>query len=139
MKIRAFNERDRTLVIELWKACGLIRPWNDPDKDIDRKMSFQPELFFVGVAESKIVASAMAGYDGHRGSVYYLAVNPEFRGGGFGAELMQYIETELVQLGCPKLNILVRQDNQRVLSFYKKIGYNVDDVFSVGKRVVTDV
>jgi len=84
MKVRAFAESDRQAVIDLWKVCGLTRPWNEPDKDISRKLAIQPELFFVGEFDEKVIASAMAGYDGHRGSVFYLAVLPKYQGSGIG-------------------------------------------------------
>lgn len=138
MDIRKFEESDRMCVIELWEACGLTRPWNDPNKDIDRKVHFQPELFFVGTVNAKVVSSAMAGYDGHRGSVFYLAVHPEFQGLGYGQKLMVHIESLLIKLGCPKLNIVVRSTNESVLNFYSKLSYVTDDVVSVGKRLIPD-
>ncbi|WP_347331625.1 GNAT family acetyltransferase [Marinimicrobium locisalis] len=138
MKIRLFKEQDREPVISLWRACGLTRPWNDPDSDISRKLAVQPELFFVGEIESKVVASAMAGYDGHRGSVFYLAVSSEYQNRGFGRLLMQTVEDALKSLGCPKLNIVVRSSNEAVLDFYRHLGYTPDDVVSVGKRLIPD-
>lgn len=138
MEIRSFRENDRGQVIELWNACGLTRPWNDPDKDISRKLAVQPELFFVGEIDGKVVASAMAGYDGHRGSVFYLAVSPEYQGQGFGKTLMQKIETTLEAIGCPKLNIVVRSSNETVLAFYRQLGYATDDVVSIGRRLIPD-
>ena len=138
MNIRIFNENDRKSVIELWEACDLTRPWNNPDKDIDRKIQFQPELFLVGTSDHNIVASAMAGYDGHRGSVFYLAVHPDYQSKGYGQELMVYIESLLTNLGCPKLNIVVRTSNVKVLKFYAQLGYNPDDVASIGKRLIPD-
>ncbi len=107
MKIRVFKETDRENVISLWKDCDLTRPWNNPNKDIDRKVQFQPALFLVGVIKSGIVASAMAGYDGHRGTVFYLAVHPTQQKNGYGKELMKYIEVLLTEIGCPKLNIVL--------------------------------
>jgi len=138
MEIRKFIESDRKNVIDLWIACDLTRHWNDPNKDIDRKISFQPELFFVGVIDLNIVACAMAGYDGHRGSVFYLAVHPEFQGKGFGELLMNHIEAELTKIGCPKLNIVVRNTNEPVLKFYNRLSYKTDDVVSIGKRLISD-
>ena len=91
MQIRKFSEGDRTSVLELWEACELTRPWNDPNKDIDRKMQFQANLFFVGTVNSRVISSAMAGYDGHRGSVFYLAVHPESQVLGYGQLLMTHI------------------------------------------------
>lgn len=138
MEARPFKEIDRAQVIELWKACGLTRPWNDPDKDISRKLAVQPELFFVGEIEGKVVASVMAGYDGHRGSIYYLAVSPQHHGRGFGTTLMQKAEVALLAMGCPKLNILVRSSNEAVLAFYNRLGYAADDVVCIGKRLIPD-
>src|SRR6478736_7801509 len=106
MNIRPFQPADERAVIALWERCGLLRAWNDPVKDIQRKMSVQPELFLVGVAEAgELVASAMAGYDGHRAAVYYLAVQPELQARGVGRALMAEVERRLQAMGCPKLNI----------------------------------
>lgn len=138
MEIREFLEKDRKSVVTLWEACGLTRPWNDPNKDIDRKIQFQPNLFFVGTVDSIVVASAMAGYDGHRGSVYYLAVHPESQGLGFGQKLMLHIDRVLIDIGCPKLNIVVRSTNESVLEFYNNLSYTPDDVVSIGKRLSPD-
>jgi len=138
MDIRLFQESDKPYVIEMWKACDLTRPWNDPSKDIDRKMQFQPNLFFVGTLGSSIISSAMAGYDGHRGSVFYLAIHPEYQGLGYGKQLMVHIEYELVKLGCPKLNIVVRSTNSLALGFYNNLSYAKDEVVSLGKRLIPD-
>jgi ribosomal protein S18 acetylase RimI-like enzyme len=138
MKVRTFSEADRHAVIALWKSCGLTRPWNDPDLDICRKLAVQPELFLVGLLQEKIMASVMAGYDGHRGSVFYLAVLPEHQGHGYGKLLMKRVEGQLSAMGCPKLNIVVRSSNGGVLSFYEKPGYVPDDVVSLGKRLPPD-
>jgi len=138
MKIRAFSKDDSLAVIQLWEECGLTRPWNDPIKDINRKLSVQPELFLVGELDNQIMASAMAGYDGHRGSVYYLAVSREQQGKGYGQMLMENIEVLLMEKGCPKLNIVVRSSNDGVLNFYSKLGYKPDDVVSIGKRLIPD-
>lgn len=139
MKIRKFTESDKKSLIKLWEACELTRPWNDPEKDIDRKFQFQPEYFLVGTKESTVIASAMAGYDGHRGSVFYLAVHPDFQGEGYGKKLMSHIETMLINVGCPKLNIVVRSTNEPVLGFYNNLDYTTDDVASIGKRLISDV
>ena len=138
MEIRRFLEKDRNALIALWTACGLTRPWNDPDQDITRKLSVQPELFLVGELDGQIIASAMAGYDGHRGSVFYLAVAPAFQQQGYGQALMAEVERLLIAMGCPKLNIVVRSANQHVLNFYRGLGYTADDVVSIGKRLISD-
>ena len=125
-------------MLELWEVCELTRPWNDPNKDIDRKMQFQANLFFVGTVNSRVISSAMAGYDGHRGSVFYLAVHPESQGLGYGQLLMTHIESELLKLGCPKLNLVVRSTNEKTLGFYSNLSYSTDPVVSLGKRLVSD-
>lgn len=138
MEIRCYRPDDEQAVIRLWERCGLIRPWNDPRKDIERKLSEQPELFLVGQHGDEVIATAMAGFDGHRGWVYYLAVAPEQRGKSHGRQLMQAVERLLLARGCPKLNLQVRASNQDVLAFYRKLGYVQDDVVSLGRRLVED-
>ena len=138
MKIREFSESDREAVIELWDACELTRPWNNPDLDISRKLRVQPELFLVGEVQGKVIASAMAGYDGHRGSVFYLAVSPSYQGLGYGEQLMARIEELLTSMGCPKLNVVVRTSNEKVLAFYNSLGYTADEVVSLGRRLIAD-
>lgn len=138
MKIRKFEETDRESVLELWEVCELIRPWNNPDKDITRKLSFQPNLFFVGELNGRVIASVMAGYDGHRGSVFYLAVAPTHQKLGYGRDLMCEVEKQLTAFGCSKLNIVVRSSNQKVLNFYSALGYVTDNVTSLGKRLISD-
>ena len=145
LKIRPFRETAASAAVALWRDCGLIRPWNDPYKDIERKSHCQPELFLVGnlPADSQgadvLVATAMAGYDGHRGSVYYLAVAPGHQQMSLGRALMEEVEQRLLALGCPKVNVLVRTSNASVLSFYDKLGYVQDDAFSLGKRLIPDI
>lgn len=138
LQIRPFRPEDQATVIALWQACGLTRPWNDPAKDIERKRAEQPELFFVGEWGGRIVASAMAGYDGHRGWVNYLSVEPALQGRGLGAALMRHIEAQLTARGCPKLNLQVRQGNDAVLGFYARLGYGDDQVIGLGKRLIHD-
>src|SRR6185436_16767877 len=139
MKLRAYAAADENAVIELWRRCELTRPWNDPHKDIQRKLTTQPELFLVGKLGGRIIATVMAGYDGHRGWVNYLAVAPEQRAKGYGRQLMRHIEERLTALGCPKLNVQVRATNRAVLEFYRKIGYAVDEAVSLGKRLIPDL
>ncbi|HEX5678248.1 MAG TPA: GNAT family acetyltransferase [Alcanivorax sp.] len=138
LRVRPFEESDRMDAVSLWEACGLTRPWNNPDKDISRKLAVQPELFFIGELGGKLIATAMAGYDGHRGSVFYLAVSPAYQRCGFGKLMMKHIEDELESVGCPKLSIIVRSSNEKVLSFYRALGYTTDDVISTGKRLIPD-
>jgi ribosomal protein S18 acetylase RimI-like enzyme len=136
--IRPFEKSDEAAVVALWRAAGLTRPWNDPHADIRRKQSVQPELFLVGEVDREIVATAMAGYDGHRGSVYYLAVSPAHQRCGYGRAVMAEIERRLEALGCPKLNLMVRHDNRVALGFYERLGYDQATVVTLGKRLIVD-
>jgi ribosomal protein S18 acetylase RimI-like enzyme len=136
--IRPFRLADEPAVIALWEECKLTRPWNDPHKDIARKLAVQPELFLVGVADQAVMASVMAGYEGHRGWVNYLAVAPRFRGRGHARALMQHVEALLLQRGCPKVSLMVRSSNRKALEFYRHLGYAQDESVSLGKRLIPD-
>ena len=138
MKIRVFLPEDQAAVIALWEACGLTRSWNDPARDIARKLLMQADGFLVGEREGEVIASAMFGYDGHRGWVNYLALSPDHRGRGYGAQMMALGEALLQAKGCPKLNLQVRTGNTEVLKFYAKLGYGDDEVVSLGKRLISD-
>lgn len=138
MEIRAYRPSDEDAVVSLWEESGLTRPWNDPRKDIDRKLSVQPELFLVGTVDRRVIATAMAGYDGHRGWVNYLAVAPSSRGRGYGRALMERVEHLLLGLGCPKVNIQLRASNAEALGFYRAIGYAQEEMISLGKRLIRD-
>lgn len=149
--IRQFRRTDSEAVVTLWKRCDLVRPWNDPDKDIERKLSDSPDLFLVmeqlqdpGTTQDanksapRLVGSAMAGYDGHRGWVNYLAIDPDCQKLGLGRQMMDFIEQHLEKRGCPKINLQVRDTNTDVLAFYKSLGYQVDAAVSLGKRLIPD-
>jgi ribosomal protein S18 acetylase RimI-like enzyme len=138
MQIRSFQPEDEPAVVALWQACGLTRPWNDPHKDIVRKLTEQPELFLVGTVGGAVMATAMIGYDGHRGWVYYLAVAAKHRKQSHGRALMEEAERRLVAIGCPKINLLVRSSNAAVIDFYRSLGYTQDDSVSLGKRLIKD-
>ncbi|QKS86652.1 GNAT family acetyltransferase [Curtobacterium flaccumfaciens] len=156
-RIRPFRTEDTDAVVALWESCGLVRPWNDPRRDIARKLTVQPELFLVAepdatdgddtdthtdtdtdTAEARVVAAGMAGFDGHRGWVNYLAVRPDLQGSGLGRTLMAEFERLLTDLGCPKLNLQVRAGNEQVLGFYASLGYTDDRTVSLGKRLIPD-
>jgi ribosomal protein S18 acetylase RimI-like enzyme len=138
MNIRPFDDADEEAVIDLWARCGMLRAWNDPHKDIARKRRLQRELFLVGMEGGAIVATAMAGYDGHRGWINYLAVDPAWRCKGFGRALVDQAERRLRELGCPKINLQVRRDNLAAMAFYERIGFREDAVASFGKRLERD-
>ncbi|MXX74114.1 MAG: GNAT family acetyltransferase [Holophagales bacterium] len=138
MQIRPYREADEDAVVALWHECDLVRPWNDPIKDIGRKLRIQRDLFLVGLLDGRLVATVMAGYEGHRGWVNYLAVAPDSRRAGVGRLLMDEAEARLREMGCPKINLQVRRSNAEAARFYRSIGYAEDDVLSMGKRLVED-
>lgn len=138
LEIRPFQAGDEAQVIELWQRNQLTVPYNDPWRDIQRKMTVQPDLFLVGVMDGAVIATAMAGYDGHRGWINYLAVAPEFQQKGIARQMMKMAEARLLELGCPKINLQIRTSNTGVIKFYKKIGFAMDDVVSMGKRLIED-
>jgi len=138
LSIRAYRPEDQDPLIELWRQCGLVVPWNDPELDIARKLKVNPEWLLVGFLEERLVASVMAGYEGHRGWINYLAVDPDFQMRGIGRRMMEEAEALLRSAGCPKINLQVRTSNQKVIQFYRSIGYKIDDVVSMGKRLAQD-
>ena len=139
VEIRAYRVSDEEAVVRLWRDCGLVVPWNDPHKDIQRKLNVQADLFLVGLAGDRLVATVMAGYGGHRGLINYLAVAPDLRRRGIGRRMVEQAESLLRALGCPKINLQVRTSNTGVISFYEAIGYATDEVISLGKRLEADL
>lgn len=139
LQIRAFAPADTEATVQLWQACGLTRPWNDPYQDIDRKLQVQPEMFLVGTdADGAVMASIMIGYEGHRGWINYLAVHPSLQRQGHARRLVQLAEQMLTARGCPKLNLQVRAGNDAVLAFYASLGYVHDHSVCLGKRLIAD-
>jgi ribosomal protein S18 acetylase RimI-like enzyme len=157
MQIRPFDPADTESVVALWHECGLTRPWNDPHRDIERKLAVQPELFLVGTesvgpgesaesvepgdtgaAEEVVVATAMAGHEGHRGWLYYVAVAPSHRGGGRARQIVAEAERLLLEAGCPKVQLMVRAGNDTAEATWGSLGYEVSDVVVFGKRLIED-
>lgn len=139
MRIRPFVEGDTEAIVALWNTAGLVKPWNDPYRDIERKRAVQPELFLVADAgDGTVTGTAMVGYEGHRGWVNYLAVADPARGTGLGRALMREAERLLIERGCPKLNVQVRTSNPEVIAFYERLGYVIDDAVSLGRRLIAD-
>jgi ribosomal protein S18 acetylase RimI-like enzyme len=136
--IRPFQTEDEDDLVALWKMCELTVPWNNPHKDIARKLQVQPELFLVGILGNSLIATVMGGYEGHRGWINYLAVHQDFQGKGYGQEIMNSVETALREMGCPKINLQIRREDDKVASFYQKLGFTNDDVVSMGKRLEAD-
>ena len=138
LSIRPFEEADTEVVVALWERCGLTRPWNDPRRDIARKLTEQRDSFLVALIDGRIVGSVMAGYDGHRGWINYLAVDPEVQRHGYGRQLMDAAEQCLRHAGCPKINLQVRVENEAAVAFYTRLGFLEDRVLSFGKRLEAD-
>ena len=136
--IRPFAPRDTESVVSLWQDTGLTRSWNNPHLDIQRKLAVQPELFLVAIDGDDVVGSVMGGYDGHRGWIYYLATSPRRRGEGIARTLVETVEEALLEMGCPKVQLMVREGNDGVLGFYDALGYERFDVATTGKRLIAD-
>ncbi|HKJ12032.1 MAG TPA: GNAT family acetyltransferase [Ornithinimicrobium sp.] len=138
MRIRPFERADTDVVVALWHEVGITRPWNDPHRDIERKMSVQPELFLVGIEDGEVVASAMSGFDGHRGWLYYFAVSPTHQGRGLGRAMLDEVERLLIERGCPKLNVQIRDGASALVRRYEQWGYATDGATGMGKRLIPD-
>ena len=138
LNIRTYRSEDEVDVINLWRECRLIVPWNNPETDIARKYADSPELFFIAELGPELIGSCMAGYDGHRGWIYFLAVKPAGQRKGIAATLVARVEEELIKLGCPKLELMVRKTNNEVISFYNAIGFDPDPVMVMSKRLIDD-
>jgi len=121
--------------VALWQRCNLVVAANDSTRDIALKSQFQPELFFVGTVDDRVVATVMAGYEGHRGWINYLAVSPDVQRHRLGRRMMAHAEHALRALGCPKINLQVRGSNAGVVRFYERLGFAVEDRVSMGKRL----
>jgi ribosomal protein S18 acetylase RimI-like enzyme len=133
--LRPYSGDDERKVIDLWARCGLLRYWNDPAKDIWRKRQVNPEWFIMAELNQKLVGTIMIGYEGHRGWINYLAVDPTVRRKGIGRSLMKRAEEVLQAVGCPKVNLQVRAGNDVAAEFYSSLGYAKDEVISFGKRL----
>lgn len=138
MIIRPFTLADTEQTIALWRACELIASHNDPLKDIERKMKVDPDLFLVGDKDGQVIATVMAGYEGHRGWIYYLAVSPQHQGQGIGKVIVLEAEKLLLAKGAPKIDLMVRSTNDKVIGFYQSLGYAAEAVTVMGKRLIND-
>ena len=138
MNIKPYHPDNQQAVINLWQACNLVVAWNDPIKDIQRKMLVDPDLFLIGELSEDIVATVMGGYEGHRGWINYLAVSPEHQRKGYARAMMQQVEVLILQKGSPKINLQVRSNNIDVIQFYQAIGYDIEDAVGLGKRLIPD-
>ena len=130
----------RDQLIELWQQVfGYASAHNAPQFVIEKKLAVGDGLLFVAVAEGKVVGSIMAGYDGHRGWIYSLAVLPGYRRHGLGSRLVQHAEEQLRSLGCPKINLQIMNGNEEVESFYRKLGYEAERRISMGKKIPANI
>ncbi len=136
--LRPYQRGDRQALVSLWSTCQLTRPWNDPYQDIDRKLARDASNLVVLHEDGELVGSVMVGYDGHRGWINYLAVHPGHQRHGLGRLLMGEAERRLRELGCAKVNLQIRASNKAAIEFYQHIGYTVDDVISMGRRLEDD-
>lgn len=132
--IRAAEAADREAVVALWQAAGLTRPWNDPRADFDLALANTASTVLLAEHETVVQGCVMAGFDGHRGWVYYLATHPDSRGQSIGRALMAAAEDSLKALGSPKIQLMVRGDNTVARGFYDALGYELQDVVTLGKR-----
>ena len=139
IEIRSFRQEDDAPLIKLWERCELVVAWNDPSKDISRKVQLDPEGLLLGWYDNTLIASVMEGYEGHRGWINYLAIDPEYRRKGLGKTMMKAAETYLEQFECPKINLQIRAKNHQVIEFYKSIGFLQEDVINMGKRLIPDL
>jgi ribosomal protein S18 acetylase RimI-like enzyme len=136
LEIRPYRETDEVDVVALWAlAFPETRPWNQPREYIRRKLAVQRELFLVGALGGRVVATVLAGYDGVRGWIYHLAVEPGRRRHGVGRAMMAAAEERLRALGCPKINLQILSANAEVVAFYERIGYALEDRVSMGRRL----
>lgn len=126
--------------VALWHASSLTRPWNDPSADLTRALTGPASTVLCAQdAHGRLLGTAMVGHDGHRGWVYYLAVQPDVRRSGLGRDLMQASERWLQERGVPKVNLMVRTTNTAVVAFYESLGYEDGDVVVLGKFLHGDV
>ena len=133
MKFRSYSSEDRDQVISLWqRVLPDNQPHNDPSRVVDEKLSVD-EMLFVAEDKGVIIGTAMAGYDGHRGWLYSVAVDPQHRRKGIGRELVETVVQELKCIGCIKVNLQVRSTNSQVVEFYESLGFTVEERINMGK------
>ncbi len=136
MLVRPFQDSDEHAVIDLWREVfNSEEPHNDPARAIRQKRAIERDLFLVADVDGAVVGTAMGGYDGHRGWIYSVAVSPGFRRRGIASALIRRLETDLAHRGCLKVNLQVRVGNVQAILLYEELGYCVEDLVSMGKRL----
>ena len=138
MEIRVFRQDDFEEIVTLWECCDVLRPSDDPEMDIERKLNHEADLFLVAQISGAVVGSIMGGYDGHRGSACYLAVHPDYRGRGIANALISRLEKKLIARGCPKIQIVMCEESDTVPCLYEKLDYEVQQVVMLEKRLIED-
>lgn len=133
MEIRDLRPHERDAAVVLWAECGLTRPWNDPRADLARALVTPTSTVLAAVETDQLVGTAMVGHDGHRGWVYYLAVDPARRRQGMGRRLLRAGEAWLREQGAPKVQLMVRPDNAAVIGFYASLGYTDQGTVTLGR------
>jgi hypothetical protein len=127
MEIGDLSLAESEAAVALWEEAGLTRPWNDPRSDIRLALAGPDSTILAGRIEGRLIATAMVGWDGHRGWLYYLAVAKAERRRGYGARLVRAAEDWLAARQAPKLQMLIRAENQAVIAFYETLGYRRSD------------
>jgi ribosomal protein S18 acetylase RimI-like enzyme len=136
IEVRTYSDAGFCGVKNLWEEVfPNDPPWNRAEVAVPAKLQVQPELFLVSLVQGDLVGTAIAGYDGHRGWLYAVAVSPAYQRGGVGTALIREAEARLRALGCGKLNLQIRADNHEVASFYRSLGFGVEERISMGKRL----
>jgi ribosomal protein S18 acetylase RimI-like enzyme len=136
MEIRPFADADEPAVVALWhEVLPPNAPHNDPVTAIRLKRAVGCDLFFLAVEADQVIGTAMGGYDGHRGWIYAVAVRPDHRRRGVGSALLRHLEAALIERGCLKVNLQVRASNAGVVPFYERLGFKVEELVSMGKRL----
>lgn len=136
VEVRPFQAADRDALEQLWgRVFANDPPWNNPSDMIDSKLKVQPELLLVCTVDERLVGGVMAGFDGVRGWIYHLAVAPEWRRRGLATRLIRAAETGLQRVGCGKVNLQIRANNGDIVNFYRRVGYEIEDRVSLGRRL----
>ena len=134
------NNKHRQQVIDIWTSIfGYSDQRNNPSLIIDKKIAVNDDLFFIAIEDGKIIGTIMAGYDGHRGWIYSMAVIPEKRNINIGTKLLKHAENELRKLGCVKINLQIHKNNEIVKNFYLKNGYEIEERISMGKEIQENI
>ncbi len=134
------NLQHKDQVISLWnKAFGYEADHNTPELVIEKKLEINDDLFFVATVNQSVVGTVMAGYDGHRGWIYAIAVSSDYKKQGLGSELLSFAEEKLLNIGCMKINLQIMEGNEAVEKFYLSNGYQTEKRISMGKRLQQNI